>query len=753
MQRNPLLYILTCVIITLCALPTPAQDAPLLTDADIAQMERDLRDAIDARRADAYRRHLAGEPGATEEWKAWVARERLLALAVSQREFQDEALADAPPTPSVVDPPAPDPDPPAPAPADAREVRVAPGDDLDAAIAQLRDGYPDRLLFERGGVYDLPADRSGALRYWRLSGRSADEPAVIGAYGPADLPRPVLRSNGNHGFRSIRASHLVIRDLHLLANQRTDGRNADKIELGMVINEGDDIRVVNVVIEAFKNNVDLDAWPRPSVGQHDITNIVFDGCTIIDAHSRHGVHSQGLYAKQVRGLTITGCVFDHNGWSDAESRTGFNHNVYLSMCDEVRITGSVLSRGSNMGVKLRSDYEGAMHDVLIAGNLFTGNLTGITASSDPKGEENTLTISGLVIRGNVFTDHGGDLPNGNELGHAVTMQQADDVTIRDNLLIDLGHAINREAFNVSGSKPNGMILIERNVLERWPMARGREVLTSDSDHDGLTLRGNLVERGVASRRPADYAGPLVGMVPWLFEGISTPTTLYTHHPALLAAYPGAFTRSEVLVNIDFDLPDRQTPKLERAAASRGLALVDYEPLPRRAHVVDEYLGIVTPAIARIRVEYPDARIALYQHCGRDDGLHTEGLDTDAAEQRRANMAATLAALDMASLDIDAITPVCYQPRQPELLNVGVWLGPMLEVAQATGHNVVPIIWTHTLAPDGSAVLCDLHYLRAICEGLRAAGITEVMVWFHDKADPTEPGVAERIAVIMEVFGR
>jgi len=148
------------------------------------------------------------------------------------------------------------------------------------------------------------------------------------------------------------------------------------------------------------------------------------------------------------------------------------------------------------------------------------------------------------------------------------------------------------------------------------------------------------------------------------------TTIYTHHPTLLAAYPDAFQRSEVLVNIDYDLPGRQVPKLERAKESGGPVLVDYEALPRRDHAVDAYLGVVKPSFARIREEAPNARIALYQHCGRDDELHIAELEADRGDpeqaafsaSRRADMEATLTALDMASLDIDAITPVCYPPR-------------------------------------------------------------------------------------------
>jgi len=414
---------------------------------------------------------------------------------------------------------------------EARPVR-----DLNHAAALLRDGRGDWLLLERGAVFDLPSSRGGAFRYWRTSGASIDEPTVIGTYGPSDRPRPVIRSNGNSVFRSIRASNLVIRDLHLVANQRVDGRSSKGNEMGIAINSGDHIRIERVVVDSFKDNILMADYPSPPRGEHTITNVTLFGCEVKNAYSS-STHSQGLYAADVRGLDIVQCVFDHNGWranSRAAERTGFNHNIYLSECDEVRVADNVVSRGSNMGLKLRSDYANGMEDVVVEGNLFIGNLTGMTASSDPNGETSTLTIRRLTVRNNVFTDHGGVIPGGAELGHAVILQQIGDGTVCDNLLIDLGNPINREAFNVGDRSPLNNIVIERNILERWRMSRGREPLTSDTNHRGVTLRDNLVEAGVATRSLADYAGDrgIYGLVDaiaaeqescndvvlWLFQG-------------------------------------------------------------------------------------------------------------------------------------------------------------------------------------------------------------------------------------------
>lgn len=410
-----------------------------------------------------------------------------------------------------------------PVPGDARTIRVSPGDDIDAAIAQLRDGYPDRLLFERGQVFRESIGR------WSLSGRSAQEPMVVGAYGDPSLPPPLfLPGDDRNGLVSAsgdgEVSHVVFQDLRAHANHRDpahpDFKSSETTQVGIWWGRpGEDIRFERVELSHFSNNMNL--W---HTGNETIRDVTLRDCVFTDAYADHEEtgHSQGLYAKYVDGITVERCTFDHNGWHETArraGRTGFNHNIYFSQCSNIRVLGSVLSRGSNMGIKIRSDEADAVSDILIEGNLFIGNLDGVTAHGDDGHETDAIVIRRVTVRGNVFTDHGGVIPNGAEVGHAVKLSQVDDAVIEGNLLIDLGNEINRVAFRLSTDKPLGDILIQNNVLENWPMARGAEPLTRDSDHAGLTLRENQVERGVATRRPAEYQGDLLGMVEWLLDGI------------------------------------------------------------------------------------------------------------------------------------------------------------------------------------------------------------------------------------------
>src|SRR3954470_11147727 len=92
---------------------------------------------------------------------------------------------------------------------------------LAFAKSLLRDGKPDHLLLKRrdrflGGFGDLT-----------VSGRSPDEPILIGAYGKG--PRPLINSGVDEGIGTSRAHYssvdnVVIKNLHFAAGSY-DGTN------------------------------------------------------------------------------------------------------------------------------------------------------------------------------------------------------------------------------------------------------------------------------------------------------------------------------------------------------------------------------------------------------------------------------------------------------------------------------------------------------------------------------------------------
>lgn len=264
--------------------------------------------------------------------------------------------------------------------------------------------------------------------------------------------------------------------------------------------------------------------------------------------------------------------------------------------------------------------------------------------------------------------------------------------------------------------------------------------------------------------------------------------VYTHHPAVLAAYPDQFVRSEVVVNNDFgpvhrlptideidaalaDPDGRLNIKLRRAAANGSPVLLDAEPISYRPEDAEAERRILVHLLAGIREAYPTVYLTVYQHCGRFDRMLVgeariaEGhpwwsqphIVAEIAD-RRIQMDETLAALDLSTLDVDAVTPVCYQSREfyglPEDRRYYAvdWLPPTLTYAETIGHDVIPIIWLRSLTQNAGVVDVDLAELRSICQILHDAGHRRVMLWvgYDDPIDT--PEFEQGRAIVQEFFG-
>jgi hypothetical protein len=95
-----------------------------------------------------------------------------------------------------------------------------------------RDGKPDRLLFKRGDEWNDEYIVCSTLK----SGRSIDEPLVIGAYGDESLPRPEF---------------WISRGLN-----ETQYPNSFMFDNGNILNKNDFLAVVDIHVYAYKRDPD-----------------------------------------------------------------------------------------------------------------------------------------------------------------------------------------------------------------------------------------------------------------------------------------------------------------------------------------------------------------------------------------------------------------------------------------------------------------------------------------------------------------
>src|SRR5689334_22445830 len=124
-------------------------------------------------------------------------------------------------------------------------------------MSLLRDGYGDWMLLKNGDAwYENIPD-------WTKSGASADDPMVIGAYGPGD--RPVLETGNASGmqFGNMTIKHVVIDGVFFHANTRDssspDFVSGDGAEFGSFGLHSafpvDDILIENCVFKSYQFNI------------------------------------------------------------------------------------------------------------------------------------------------------------------------------------------------------------------------------------------------------------------------------------------------------------------------------------------------------------------------------------------------------------------------------------------------------------------------------------------------------------------
>ena len=280
---------------------------------------------------------------------------------------------------------------------------------LDKAYGLLRDGYPDWILLKRGHTFDLNPNDDGAFRWWRRSGRSANEPIVIGAYGDLTQDRPLIRSNGRGVFRSFRGDYVVFNDLHLNANYR-DPHSAQynaslDSEVGMWVNSGVGLFFQGCLIEHFRTNIVMQDYPEPA--SPTIREIRMHRCVLRNAYSHGSGDAHGMFINFASGFTVTETVFDHNGWHEDvpdSERKGRNHNAYFAHCDNVALVDNVFARGSYEDLKFRNEDGGnRCTNLLVQGNLFLACAYAIGFdSNNGDGHDSPIVYEDVRVTGNVF---------------------------------------------------------------------------------------------------------------------------------------------------------------------------------------------------------------------------------------------------------------------------------------------------------------------------------------------------------------
>lgn len=317
------------------------------------------------------------------------------------------------------------------------------------AYSLMRDGYPDHMRFLRGDVW-VNED----FGRWKLSGRSKEEPMVIGTYGEG--PRPLIKTGlANRGIwldGGLTVEHIAITGIELFAHTYIGEGSA---EAGILfLGGGGDVLIEDCLIRGYKDNIVFNGFGK------ELKDITVRGCVIVDSFSKIA-HAQGLYAAETDGLLIEGCVFDHNGWSETvpgADPTIFNHNVYIqTTSSNVVVRHNLIMNGASHGIQLRPG--GVCED-----NVFMYNAIGVLAGN--AGDAPPVTVK---IRDNVFMyadDIGPDKPR----GMGIDLQHIEGGVVSGNLMAfnksgkPYGHAIK---IHSGAASPVNRLRITKNTIYDW----------------------------------------------------------------------------------------------------------------------------------------------------------------------------------------------------------------------------------------------------------------------------------------------
>jgi len=320
---------------------------------------------------------------------------------------------------------------------------------IEKGKSLLRDGYPDHLLLKRGDVWE---DES--FGRWKLSGRSSEEPMVVGAYGEG--ARPLVRTGtANRGFwldGGQVVEHVTIMGIELHAHTYVGEGGA---EAGILfLGGGVGVVIEDCLIRGYKDNVVLNGFGG------ELKDVTVRGCVIVDAFSTIA-HAQGFYASDAHGILVEGCVFDHNGWSEevaGADPTVFNHNVYIQMsCSDVIVRNNVIMNGASHGVQLRPG--GVCED-----NLILYNAIGVLAGNAGDAPPVEVAIRGNVI---MFAD---DIAPDKPRGMGIDLQHVKRGTVTGNVLAHnesakpYGHAV---MLHCGKSSPVTDLRISGNTIYDW----------------------------------------------------------------------------------------------------------------------------------------------------------------------------------------------------------------------------------------------------------------------------------------------
>ncbi len=385
-----------------------------------------------------------------------------------------------------------------------------------AAFAELRDGYPDILLFKRGDTWSTHPNYAKIDK----GGRSQAERLIVGAYGTSGA-RPILQDTEVAFI--IRSSFVVVADLELEAVGRgptNTGYNGVEFEFSTT-----DTLLEGNYIHNFKSNVVCQS--SDSIGNPVISNIALRRNVIADAWGSNGAHGQGLYTHQINDLLLEENVWDHNGWEETyHPMTVFDRSIYLSRTGGTIVRGNVFARGSSA-------------DQMRRGGRYEYNLSLQNPGGISLGHSQSVVDSTSSVKYNVFLDGHDVSGTPSAFGVAVGNRQVNTV-VHDNII---AHQVtgtgNVKALTLSNETSMDYqdplecpapcypyasgTTFSSNIVYKWELATGASgnmVIMGQAITDGVVFENNVFHAPQGTEAVRVFSGTQSSGpdASWIFSG-------------------------------------------------------------------------------------------------------------------------------------------------------------------------------------------------------------------------------------------
>jgi uncharacterized protein YjdB len=338
-----------------------------------------------------------------------------------------------------------------------------------AAAAQMRDGYPDWILFRCDDTFqNLQINLLGIG-----NGRGANERMVVTYYDEdASLgKRPVLLNSDLRRLGSSKpASHWAFVGLHLY-NDKVDPDSAnynpaiEESAKSSFLNGGVNLLIEDCVFEfhglAIQGPTNPDALRAG--------NIEIRRNMIVDTYYNNSCQDRtkrpsGFYMIRVTNVLFEENVLDHNGWNEDVSgagRSAYNHNLYMS--DDMR--GDVISRG-NINARASGNASQWRSGAIVEKNLYIQNPAGVFIG------HNERAAAAVRVRFNVVLEglYMGSCSQASGANYGISLDVADfldfgtPVTVEENIL---AHNLEYPANGVLSESTAPEITFLDNIIYDW----------------------------------------------------------------------------------------------------------------------------------------------------------------------------------------------------------------------------------------------------------------------------------------------